>query len=244
MTRILSKYCFFLLLLGLFPLMASAQETDLSLRRDSSQVEHRTFDQDLRDGFLADEDFLYDRPADTRIKRNLFQRFLRLLRYWWDTLFDEDTPAWVPVLVLLSLLLGLVATFFWVMGVPLGSILGKREKKIVVDYEELKENIHELDFEQLVREAAGQGHYRRAVRLLYLESLKLLSDKEWIDWQINKTNHDYQYELVDTPVATPFEELTLHFEYVWYGDFAIDKRQYQIVERIFRDFQAKLTRKR
>jgi hypothetical protein len=53
---------------------------------------------------------------------------------------------------------------------------------------ELNENIHEIDYDQDIKEAIAAGNYSLAVRLLYLQTLKTLSDNALIKWNINKTN--------------------------------------------------------
>jgi len=50
------------------------------------------------------------------------------------------------------------------------------------------ENIHELNFDKLISEALAQQHYREGIRLLFLKSLKLLTDRQFIHWQAGKTN--------------------------------------------------------
>ena len=61
-----------------------------------------------------------------------------------------------------------------------------------------------------------------------------------MDWQINKTNYDYQLELAKTPHAQPFQQLTLLFDYVWYGEMGIDKTQFGEIRDNFVQFQRKV----
>lgn len=60
-----------------------------------------------------------------------------------------------------------------------------------------------------------RSDYREAVRLLYLQTLKRLSDEKRIDWQPYKTPTQYINE-VRIPV---FRQLTNHFLRVRYGNF-------------------------
>ncbi len=212
------------------------------ISEDSSAIEVRHFDEDKRADFLADDDFVYDRRPVNE-KENLFVRFLRKIRQWWQSLFDESTPLWVNILVFGTMLLVLVGLLLYIFDVDVRTIFGRSAKQISMDFEEMPTDIHSLDFSELVQNAVNEGEYRRAVRLLYLESLKELSKRGWIDWQINKTNHDYQLELSNTRVALPFDDLTLHYEYVWYGDFPIDGERYHRIEQVFRNFQNRLSQK-
>ena len=56
--------------------------------------------------------------------------------------------------------------------------------------------------------------------------LKKLSDKKQIDWNTEKTNHDYLKELKSESSKTNFAELLYIFEYVWYGEFEINEEAY------------------
>lgn len=227
-----------ILSLLLWPNLSWGQETFA----DSTLIEVRQFDEDKRADFLEDDDFAYDRRPVNK-ETNLFARVLRKIRSWWMTLFSDSTPLWINIVVFGSMLLALVGLLLYIFEVDVRNIFGRSAKQIAMDFEEMPTDIHALDFDNLVHTAVNKGNYRRAVRLLYLESLKTLSNRSWIDWQINKTNHDYQLELSNTNVALPFEDLTLHYEYVWYGDFPIDEERYQRIEQVFRNFQQRLTQK-
>ena len=76
-------------------------------------------------------------------------------------------------------------------------------------------------------EAEAAGNYRLALRLGYLQLLKLLSDQNLIRWQPDKTNHAYLAELPGEHLRAPFRELTRQFEYVWYGELPLPAGLYQ-----------------
>jgi hypothetical protein len=95
------------------------------------------------------------------------------------------------------------------------------------------ENIHEMDFDALIKEAVANGDYRNAVRLVFLQSLKLLSDKQHINWQAGKTNHDYLNEVQTPDVKKGLGQLSYYFDYAWYGGFAISEIQFARVKTIF-----------
>ncbi len=112
----------------------------------------------------------------------------------------------------------------------------KREINRAVEYETIEENIHEIDFNTLIEQAISQGSYRKAVRLYYLKTLKKLSDKEIIDWQKNKTNTDYRYEIQQSNHASAFSEITTIFDYIWYGEFPVDQDLFTQTENKFKQF--------
>lgn len=107
-------------------------------------------------------------------------------------------------------------------------------------YETLLEDIHKIDFEQDIEEAVRQKMYRKAIRLYYLKSLKILSDRHLIEWKMDKTNRDYRRELRNSVVGEAFAELTLLFDYIWYGEFVIDELSFLKAKENFMAFEQRL----
>ena len=103
-----------------------------------------------------------------------------------------------------------------------------------LDYENLVENIHEIDFDTAVDEAVSLRNFRLAIRLLYLQTLKHLSDTGHIDYKPDKTNRQYVYELANSSLQPDFERLTRQFEFVWYGDFSIDEARFITLQTAFK----------
>lgn len=80
------------------------------------------------------------------------------------------------------------------------------------------------------------GNYRLVVRLLYLKTLKQLSDRELIHWLPEKTNQAYVLEIADQAKQQEFAQLTTQFEYIWYGEFFIDKNSFAPIQESFHQF--------
>lgn len=99
-------------------------------------------------------------------------------------------------------------------------------------------DIREMKFDDLIGKALDNGQYRIAVRLLYLETLKMLTNRGFIDWKPHKTNQEYQYEMMRTSLGSHFDRLTLSYEYIWYGNFPIDQEGYDYVDGVFKHFQS------
>ena len=107
-------------------------------------------------------------------------------------------------------------------------------------YEVLNENIHEIDYQKELARLVADGKYRLAVRLLYLQTLKKLSDKDIIDWKLEKTNYNYLMEINEPTIKAEFGQLTHQFDYIWYGDFPVDKLQFEPINQSFSHFNAEL----
>ena len=80
------------------------------------------------------------------------------------------------------------------------------------------------------------GNFRLAVRLQYLQVLKKLSDKGYIDWRINKTNTDYVDEIKSKSFSGMFTRLTFDFEYVWYGEKQVNQEEFFEIRQQFQQF--------
>lgn len=118
----------------------------------------------------------------------------------------------------------------------LGFLFPRKAQSAGLDYENLAENIHEIDFDTAVDEAVGQRNFRLAVRLLYLQTLKRLTDASLINYKPDKTNRQYVYELAGSPVQGEFESLTRQFEFIWYGDFPVDEARFGTIRFQFQQF--------
>ncbi|UOQ72023.1 DUF4129 domain-containing protein [Hymenobacter cellulosilyticus] len=116
------------------------------------------------------------------------------------------------------LVVALVFVVLKLMQVDLTRAFGRAPRTMPMPYDTTTEDIHGLDFDALLTEAEAVGNYRLAVRLGYLFVLKQLTDQGLIQWQPDKTNHDYLQELKAGQLRPAFRELTQQFEYVWYGE--------------------------
>lgn len=122
-------------------------------------------------------------------------------------------------------------------GMNLMAVFGKKTKVITdASFDEV-ENIHVIQFEKEIKQAIERGDFRQAVRFLYLQSLKDLTDKGLIDWQPGKTNKIYLQELRASSLKEDFTELTGQFEYIWYGGFSIAAADFVPLQDRFHSFK-------
>ncbi|MBS1934922.1 MAG: DUF4129 domain-containing protein, partial [Bacteroidetes bacterium] len=127
-----------------------------------------------------------------------------------------------------------------VTGMSGTGLFGKKNKSDKFPFSELDENIHTIHFDDAIQRAIDDKNLRLAVRLLYLQSLKNLSDKGNIHWQSNKTNFNYVQELSGTPYQSKFTDLTRQFENNWYGNFFIPEYEFTRLRQSFIDFNRQL----
>jgi len=87
-----------------------------------------------------------------------------------------------------------------------------------------------------IQEAIAEENYSLAVRLYYLKAIATLYFNKWILWKKDKTNATYCTELFDTIYYLGFSDLTLHFEYTWFGERKIDAPGFDKIEKEFKEY--------
>lgn len=209
------------------------------VRVDSSRLSPRAFDTEQLEKYRQQKDFIYDDVLPQ--SESLWDR---LKKWIWDLvnqLFQNESSSQILKYLVLAALVALLAYFILkAAGLDL-KMFSKKSKTIAIPYHETEENIHEINFPEEIEKASASGNYRLAVRLFYLLSLKRLSDAQLIHWLPEKTNLQYQSELKNELQRQQFSQLTRQFEYVWYGEFMIDKEIFQEYKLSFEQFNAKLS---
>jgi hypothetical protein len=107
--------------------------------------------------------------------------------------------------------------------------------KRTVHYSDIEKNIHLLDFEKLIKESLASGEKRTAVRYYYLWLLKTMAEHNYIEWDIEKTNSDYLYELQKPAHKEEFTYLSYLYNYIWYGEFEINDTTFNKAENRFKN---------
>jgi hypothetical protein len=118
-----------------------------------------------------------------------------------------------------------------------------RTSKTISDAEkelEDTEDIFAINYQKEIDKATGTGNYRLAVRLHFLQLLRNLADRNIIQYKQDRTNLDYMLQLDKSKHYADFFKLTRHYEYSWYGLFAIDETKYTLVKKDFESFYSKL----
>ena len=103
-----------------------------------------------------------------------------------------------------------------------------------------EEDIFSIRYDQEIRKSIDAGNYRVAVRLLYLQTLKELTERDLIRYGHDKTNSDYLFQLYNTSYYDRFFRLTRHFDYTCYGGFDLDENSFRIVQSDFVQFKKQM----
>lgn len=235
----------FLMLLICLYISVSAQTDSIPI---NSKSESTTETIDFR---VPSKEKIKEYQKDSRFKYDEPQRgvsFWDKIKYWFSGLLndifkavsDSGVAGIVLILVIVFVICLIVLKF---LGVDYRKILGKKE----IDTPEIDiytENVHEMDFDTLIANAMKNKDYRLVVRFLYLKNLKLLSDKEIIEWKTNKTNYSYQHEISNVNLRSKFLEATLIFDYIWYGEFPLDEPKFSDIYTRMNDFNNMIANER
>lgn len=220
---------------------------------DTAFVEKRSFDQDKLTKYRTDSRYEYElreiKEDDEqfswwdKLKYRIARWIIEFLSSFYSTFTTEDGSLSIIFYLAAIVLVSLIA--FFLLRTIQGKILRKgKGKKSELEYETFTEDIHEMDFDTLLEEAIKSQLYRRAVRILFLKSLKELTDKQFIQWEENKTNRDYVYEIKSQKLRDNFENISNVFEYVWYGEVELNTENFTQVQQEFRTFSKQIQQKK
>ena len=201
--------------------------TEKDILIDSSSVKAKTFPKDFKEKY-TDADFQYEKKIK---EKNSWDRFLDWLAYWLSKVFsfssEGSSVSFVEILFkVLAVGVILFVIYLIVKAIMNGEgrwVFGKSSDKRVINYDEIEKNLHLVDFEKLIKEATKSGENRLLIRYYYLWLLKKLAEKEIIDWDVEKTNSDYIYEIKSEKLRGEFTYLSYLYNYIWYGEFKLEE---------------------
>jgi hypothetical protein len=216
------------------------------LLKDSSTVSTRMFSEKAIKTYQADKNFGYDSVLEP--PKSLWERFWEWVYNQWGKLLDKigkllriNLRGEAFEIVLIFLMLAILTFFIYkILGMDKAGPFGKNNPS-GLDYSLLEENLQNINFQQAIQDAVYEKNFRMAVRLLYLQSLKNLTDHKLINWQINKSDEAYIQELNGNLLQQSFIDITLQFESNWYGGIPIDENEFRTVSERFINFNEKLT---
>ena len=184
----------------------------------------------------AQPDFDYNREivgGGMTVTEWLMMQLNELMEELFGQALRNPLVQWL-LAILAAGVIGFIVWYLWSHQ----SGLFRRQEQLAGD-ENTEDNIYGVDFDAAITEALGRENYREAVRLVYLRTLKALSDTSRIDWQPFKTPSQYVREFsASVPATSPagpsaaFRTLTAHFLRVRYGNFPATRPLYDEVEKL------------
>lgn len=192
----------------------------------SDTIVERHFSPDFKEKYQSEE-FNYEPKPETKTLWDRFKAWLaRLLQSLFKLGGEESLTAAAWFFRILAIILIVVVIYLIVKSImnKEGSwIFGRSTSKKLISADDIERNIETADFSRLIQETLASGDKRLAVRYYYLWVLQQFSKRGIIDWDIEKTNSDYLYEIKSEADKKDFAYLSYLFNYIWYGDFELDE---------------------
>lgn len=172
--------------------------------------------------YRVDESFNYNSSKNP-------ETLLEIISYWineqlYKFLRSKAFYYFSEYLGYIIALLAVIIVFLILRKSKLQGIMYGSPKKENGLFNEIIEDINQLNLDELIKEALGRSNFRLAIRYSYLKALKILTEKKHIDWEINKTNSQYLKEIKEPEIKKSFKDLTLLFEWIWYGENRVEEK--------------------
>ena len=144
---------------------------------------------------------------------------------------------WVRILFWVLFIGGFAAVLIWYLSSLNIKLFRKPAAGIsTLPGEKITEDIFSIAYEKEIAAAIQAQNFRQAVRLYYLQTLSLLSKKNVIQVQQDRTNSEYIMQLYHTALYKDFFALTRRFEYTWYGKFELTAPAFEKIQKDFKTF--------
>jgi len=236
----MGKRILFIIICSIIGLNTYAQKDTLSLVYDTSEISPKRISERDLETYLNDPKFDYEEIKSSAPEwwisfknwiSNIFLKFFE-----WIFGIEKASGAFNVFLeilpyILLVLLLFILIKFF--INVNARSVLYAKKNHSTVALSEEEHIIKNEDIQELIKNALANSDYRLAIRYYYLYILQIMTQENIISWEHQKTNEDYIVEIEKTHIQTPFITLTRLYDYIWYGDFPIDKLKFEKAESKF-----------
>ncbi len=239
-------FCLCLIVISTFDGFAQ-QKPSKKLLLDTTNVVVKTFSLKQLNAYKGQKDFNYSQKNKNQgLFTKLYFWFKRVVMLFLNWLFGVEKATGVistffkalPYFILL-LCLFVITKFF--VKINMDSLtkksIAKKGDVIVFDDEKLMKS---KNLDDLLTQAIAENNFRLAIRYEYLKILKHLADLDLIDWQLQKTNEDYYSEISQVVLKPLFKQSTLLYDYIWYGNFKIDRNHYAKIKIILDEFLNKM----
>ena len=155
-----------------------------------------------------------------------------------EEVIDDRPSIWDSGIVKLICYIVAIGLVGFVIYKLVGQGLFLRNKRTTTAIPEiaLDETMDESDLEKALRTAIAKKDYRLGVRYLFLMSLQRLGERGVLKLSSDKTNYQYATELSGKPYANRFAQLSLQYEYVWFGNFQISESQFSSIQQQHQQF--------
>ncbi|HQF48243.1 MAG TPA: DUF4129 domain-containing protein [Flavobacterium alvei] len=211
--------------------------TEKDIVVDSATIELKPFAKNFKKKY-TEKEFIYEFKTP---EKNAWDRFKEWLSDFFKNLFrftDNKTATnFVDILLRVIAILIVVVVIYMIVKAIMNKegqwIFGKNSDKKIINYDEIEKNLHLVDFEKLIQNSLKSDEKRLTIRYYYLWLLKKMSNNQIIEWDVEKTNSDYLYEIKDEAQKEDFAYLSYLYNNIWYGEFELDEATFTKARNAF-----------
>ncbi len=234
-----ASFLVFWLVLWHNPVIAQTNPAEQNIAIDTSS-NNRILSDSLLNPYLEDEAFQEMLEEQARVS------FWGAIKNWlWEHIFSHVfsegmMPLWETLfyLIILAIFIYFISRFFNVSY--RGLFFGQKSRPGQVSTGIIHDVDLHTDLAERLNEAINDKNYREALRILYVQTLQKLNLHKHIVLSRGKTNLEYYRELGDPDLKSKFQQLTLFFDYVWYGEFPISQKRFANFKQYFDEYKKQL----
>lgn len=204
--------------------------TEKDIAVDSVAIEEKPFAKNFKTKY-TEKEFIYEFKTP---EKNAWDRFKEWLANFFKNIFsftDSKSANNFVEILLRTLAIAIVIFVIYLIAKAIMNkegqwIFGRNSDRKIINYDEIEKNLHLVDFEKLIQKSLESGENRLTIRYYYLWLLKKMSEKQIIEWDVEKTNSDYLYEIKDEAQKEDFAYLSYLYNNIWYGEFELDENTF------------------
>ena len=204
--------------------------TEKDIVVDSAFVAPKPFAKNFKKKY-TDTAFIYEFKTP---EKNAWDRFKEWLANFFKNIFkftdSKSAVNFVDILLRVIAILIVLSVIYMIVKAIMNKegqwIFGRNSDRKIINYDEIEKNLHKVDFEKLIQKSLESGENRLTIRYYYLWLLKRMSEKQIIEWDVEKTNSDYLYEIKDEAQKEDFAYLSYLYNNIWYGEFELDEETF------------------
>ncbi len=250
-------FIFILLLLGKISAVSAQNGIPIDttiFQSDSIPIHEQLVEQEEKKGdpFLDHKTRQVDMTT-RRLPPGKLEEIKKEKQFWYadSSFIEKEKPAnyrtpffmqgWVKTIFWILVVGGFALALAWYLYSNNIRLFRKKDLTLKAESDEqLPENIFDINYDKELKKALGVNNYRLAVRLQFLNILRLLSEKGVLQYRQDRTNMDYIFQLGGKSIYADFFRVVRHYEYSWYGHFEVSRESYTLIETDFQKLKQQL----
>lgn len=211
----------------------AADRFDVIVSEDQQSVATRQIDRKKAAELKKDKEFWYINTIPEKAPKPVARKAPE----------RREDPVWLRNLLWVLVVGGFVVLIIWFLLASDVQLFRKAPPIIARPEEEEEystENLFDIDYDSALKRAIAAQNYRLAIRLMYLQTLKELAQRNIIQYRQERTNNDYLLQLFQTSYYKDFFRLTRNFEYAWYGQFSVSSASFEQIKIEFATFKQRI----